>query len=134
MSPARTTRLVALLAALALVAAFAGCGGDSDSGDSGSDSAAATTCNIDGKQRDLGASYVTSLEATGLDCAQAEKIVSQYHACRLAQGPEGTCSKPVSGFTCEESDKEGVPDIQFNATMTCTSGEQTVVSAYTQNL
>jgi hypothetical protein len=126
----RTALLLALLAGAMTLAA---CGGGDDGGESGSEPAAAA-CNIDGKQRDLGASYVTSLEATGVECAQAEKIVREYHACRLAQGPEGVCAKPVSGFSCEEGEKEGVPDIQFNATMTCTSGDQRVVSTYTQNL
>ncbi len=97
--------------------------------------AAGEACNIDGRQRDLGASYVTSLEVSGVDCAAAEKVVEAYHACRLNDGPEGKCTTAVQGYTCTESEIQAAPGIQYNATANCENTDgATIVSAYTQNL
>lgn len=136
--------LLCAAGAIALLALpVAGCGGDDDSsaestaGSTASETTAAATeaCDIDGRQRDLGASYVTSLEVTGVECPEAEQVIVAYHACRLKDGPEGKCTTAVEGYTCTESDVQAAPGIQYNATANCeNAGGATIVSAYTQNL
>jgi hypothetical protein len=127
---------VILIAGIALAA----CGDDasSDGGASASDgdsSAALTPCDINGRQQELGASYVTTLEVEGVECAQGEQVLKAYHQCRRANGGlGGTCDSPVMGFACTEGEREEVPDIQYNATMECSKGSQRLSSTYTQNL
>jgi hypothetical protein len=113
-------------------AALAGCGGGSS--DSTSTAAALTSCDINGKQQDLGASYVTSIQVAGVSCGQAEKVVVAYHHCRLQNGGAGgTCATPVEGFDCTEGARQSVPGVQFNATADCHKGDAEVKSTYTQN-
>jgi hypothetical protein len=123
---------LALLILLA-TALLAGCGGGGDS--SGSTSTAAlSSCDINGKQQNLGASYVTSIQVAKVSCGQAEKIVVAYHHCRLANGGAGgTCDTPVMSFNCTEGPRQSVPGVQFNATADCRSGVAEIKSTYTQN-
>jgi len=118
---------------LLLAAAIAGCGGGSS--DSSSTTAAALKpCDINGRQQDLGASYVTSIEVAGLSCGQAEKVVVAYHHCRLQNGGAGgTCTTAVQGFNCTEGARQSVPGVQFNATADCRKGDVEIKSTYTQN-
>ena len=123
------------LIAIALCVAIAGCGGG-DSGDNGTTTAAALDhCNINGKQRNLGASYVTSIEVATVSCDQAEKVVIAFHRCRLANGGAGgTCKSAVAGFTCIEGPRQEVPGVQYYASVDCRKGGAEIKSAYTQNL
>jgi hypothetical protein len=118
-------------------AVLAGCGGGDDSSDTATTTSAAaalTSCDIDGKQQNLGASYVTSIEVAKVSCGQAEKVVAAYHRCRLANGgPGGTCESAVSGFECTEGPRQSVPGVQFNATADCSKGDSQIKSSYTQN-
>ena len=126
--------ILALIAVVAL--AFAGCGGgDDDSSDKGTTAAAELTdCDITGKQQNLGASYVTTIQVAQVSCGQAEKVVAAYHACRNKNGgPGGTCDAAVLGFTCTEGQRQEVPGVQFNATADCTKGDAEINSSYTQN-
>ena len=126
-------RLLPILAAIVLAAALFGCGGGDDS--SGSTSTTAlSSCNIDGKQQNLGASYVTSIQVAKVSCPQAEKVVAAYHQCRADNGGAGgTCDAPVQGFTCTEGPRQAVPGVQFNATADCKKDEAEIKSSYTQN-
>ena len=129
-------RVLPPLLAAALTAAIAGCGGGSDDSSGGTSTSAAnlTRCDINGKQQDLGASYVTSIEVAKVSCPQAEKIVTAYHACRQKNGGAGgTCDTPVMGFTCTEGARQSVPGVQFNATADCRRGDAEIKSSYTQN-
>jgi hypothetical protein len=96
-----------------------------------------TPCNISGKQRQLGASYVTSLKVQGVSCAKAEKVVKAYHRCRHQNGgPAGTCRTTLLGFKCKDGNRAGVPNVQYNATAKChkaTNPSKRVKSRYTQN-
>jgi hypothetical protein len=96
-----------------------------------------TPCNISGKQRQLGASYVTSLKVQGVSCAKAEKVVKAYHRCRHQNGgPAGTCTAAQIGFKCKDGKRTGVPNVQYNATAKChkaTNPSKRVKSRYTQN-
>ena len=126
-----STSLILLVPALC-AAAICGCGGgDSDNSTS---TTALGTCNINGRQQNLGASYVTSIQVSGVSCAQAEKAVVAYHHCRLADGGAGgTCKSPVHGFTCTEGARQSVPGVQYNATVECRKGTTEIKSSYTQN-
>ena len=132
MSPATAIRAATALALCALALAIAGCGG------SGSSSTTTTqqlqTCNINGRQQNLGASYVTSIQVAKVSCGQAEKIVIAYHHCRLQNGgPGGTCKTAVLGFSCTEGPRQAVPGVQFNADVDCRKGPVEIKSSYTQN-
>src|SRR5437016_1620742 len=114
-------------------AAVAGCGGGSSS-ESSTSTAALSQCNINGKQQQLGASYVTSIEVASVACGQAEKVVVAYHHCRQANGGAGgTCKSAVVGFTCTEGTRQSVPGVQYNATVDCRKGSSEIKSTYTQN-
>ena len=118
------------------LSAFAGCGGDDDSSDGSGDTTAAalSRCDINGKQRNLGASYVTSIEVAKVSCGQAEKVVTAYHGCRQQHGGAGgTCDTAVMGFSCTEGQRQEVPGVQFNATADCRKGDAQIRSSYTQN-
>jgi hypothetical protein len=129
-------RVLPLLFAIALTTAVAGCGGG-DNGDGGQTTKTSFTgsaCDINGKQRNLGASYVTSISVRNVGCAQAEKVVAAYHACRQQNGGAGgTCDTPVMGFQCTEGSRQSVPGVQFNATADCRRGDAEIQSSYTQN-
>jgi hypothetical protein len=94
-------------------------------------------CDISGKQRQLGASYVTSLKVQGVACAKAEKLVKAYHRCRhQSGGAAGTCDAALLGFKCKDGNRTGVPDVQYNATAKChkvSNPSKRVKSRYTQN-
>lgn len=122
-----------ILVGLALcTAAIGGCGGGGS--DSGTSTTALSTCDINGRQQNLGASYVTSIQVAGVSCEQAEKVIVAYHHCRLSNGGAGgTCKSPVQGFTCTEGGRESVPGVQYNAMVDCRKGGAEIKSSYTQN-
>ena len=93
-----------------------------------------TSCNISGKQKSLGASYVTSLKVAGVTCAKGETTIKAYHACRKAKGG-GVCGSPGGGFSCKEGKRAKVPGVQYSATVKCRKGaSKRVKSSYTQNI
>jgi hypothetical protein len=123
------------LALILLIGAalLAGCGGGSGESDS-TTTLNLSSCDINGKQQDLGASYVTSIDVAKVSCGQAEKVVLAYHRCRLANGGAGgTCKTAVEGFTCTEGARQSVPGVQYNATADCRRGGAEIKSTYTQN-
>jgi hypothetical protein len=127
-------RLLPLLIAVALTAAVAGCGGGGDDSSDSTTTAALSSCDINGKQQNLGASYVTTIEVSKVSCSQAEKVITAYHACRRQNGGAGgTCETPVMSFNCTEGPRQSVPGVQFNATVDCRSGVAEIKSDYTQN-
>ena len=129
----RTYRGVGALAAVALISAVAVGTGTASS----TQSFAFTACNIDGKQKSMGASYVTSLKVQGVSCAKAEKVIRAYHQCRKENGgAAGNCGSAVLGFKCKDGKRVGVPDVQYNATAKCrklSNDAKRVKSTYTQN-
>jgi hypothetical protein len=92
--------------------------------------ASARTCDISGKERKLGTTYVTSLKATGVSCASAEKFVKAFHKCRHRHGKAGRCAR-LSGYRCTER-RESIPT-QYDSKATCTNGHRRIVQVYTQN-
>jgi hypothetical protein len=127
-------RLLPLLFAIALTAAVVGCGGGDDDSSDSTSTAALSSCDINGKQQNLGASYVTTIEVAKVSCGQAEQVVVAYHGCRRKNGGAGgTCDTAVMGFSCTEGARQSVPGVQFNATADCRNGDAEIKSSYTQN-
>jgi hypothetical protein len=115
-------------------AVIAGCGGGGDDSSGTTTAASLSSCNIDGRKQELGASYVTSIDVAKVSCGRAEKVVLAYHHCRIANGGAGgTCNTPVMSFNCTEGPRQSVPGVQFNATADCRSGVAEIKSTYTQN-
>lgn len=92
---------------------------------------AAKTCSVKGKERKLGATYVTSLSAKKVSCGKAEGVVKAFHACRLKHGKAGRCTKKVKGFSCREVRSNAIPT-QFDAKVTCKDGGKVVKHNYEQ--
>jgi hypothetical protein len=94
-------------------------------------------CDIDGKQQNLGASYVTSLKVQGVSCTKGEKVITAYHQCRhQSGGPAGMCGRTLLGFKCKDGKRQSVPGVQYNATAKChkvSNASKRVKSRYTQN-
>ncbi len=123
-------RAAILIALGAVLIAGCGGGGSSDS----TSTAALTSCDINGKQQDLGASYVTSIDVAMVSCGQAEMVVVAYHRCRQQNGGAGgRCDAAVVGFNCTEGSRQSVPGVQYNATVTCRKSDSEISSTYTQN-
>ncbi|HWK29704.1 MAG TPA: hypothetical protein VNS09_24270 [Solirubrobacter sp.] len=91
---------------------------------------AASTCDISGKERKLGATYVTSVKATGVTCKSALSLVKAFHQCRRQHGVAGHCAK-VRGYRCSE--RRDAIETQFDSRATCSSGKRKVAFTYTQN-
>jgi hypothetical protein len=127
-------RALLLLFAIALAGGLLGCGGGGDDSSGSTSTATLSSCDINGKQQDLGASYVTTIDVEKVSCSHAEKVVMAYHQCRAENGGAGgTCDAPVQGFTCTEGPRQEVPGVQFNATADCRKGDAEIKSSYTQN-
>ena len=93
--------------------------------------ASAKSCSLAGKQRSLGATYVTQLSVTGTSCASAERVVKAYHACRFRRGRAGTCGSTVRTFRCRER-RSNVISTQFDAKVTCQKTGARILHSYTQ--
>jgi hypothetical protein len=92
---------------------------------------AAGKCSVKGKQRKLGATYVTSVRATGVSCRSALSLVKDYHACRRDRGgADGRCPR-VNGWRCSEN--RTTSPTQYDSTATCRKGDRRVKQDYTQN-
>jgi hypothetical protein len=127
-------RALPLVLSIAVAAALTGCGGGGGDSSGSTSAASLTSCNINGKQQNLGASYVTTIQVAGVDCGQAQKVVVAYHRCRQQSGGAGgTCKTAVLGFSCTEGPRQEVPGVQFNATADCHKGGAEIKSSYTQN-
>ena len=94
--------------------------------------AQAATCNIRGKERKLGATYVTSLKVFGTSCANGERVVRAFHRCRFANGgKDGRCRKRVLHWRCTERRLNKI-STQYDARVTCTKGSASIKHNYTQ--
>jgi hypothetical protein len=94
---------------------------------------AATTCDISGKERRLGATYVTALTVRKVSCGKAEKVVKAYHRCRFdAGGKDGKCSRRVQGgWSCSDRRFNKIPT-QYDGRATCKKGSARIWHSYTQ--
>jgi len=97
------------------------------------EASAAKTCNISGKERKLGATYVTSLKVRTASCGKAEQVVKAYHRCRFdAGGKDGRCSRRVQGgWSCSDRRFNKIRT-QYDARATCKKGRARIWHSYTQ--
>lgn len=97
--------------------------------------ASASSCSLTAKeQRNLGASYVTSLKVSGVSCGKGKGVTLAFNNCRTAGGkPQGKCNRKVGHYTCTEKRYDAVPGVQYSSKVTCRWGQKLVLSTYTQN-
>jgi hypothetical protein len=124
---------VGLLSAAVMLTGVLGIGSGAASPQAQTSGVTLTPCDISGKERSLGASYVTSIKVAGVTCTKGENVVRAYHACRKDKGG-AVCGSPGLGFKCKEGKRAKVPDVQYSATMKCRKGSKRVKSSYTQNI
>jgi hypothetical protein len=121
------TRMVFCLGAAFLILGVAVA---SATGDGGVTTSA--TCDLSGKERHLGPTYVTSLRVHGVSCQTGERVVRRYYSCRVkAGGRRGRCHHRVSGFSCHEKRVQAIKT-EFDASVTCKRGRSRVWHDYTQ--
>ena len=107
------------------------CAATTTAASAGPTATAAGACSVKGKERRLGATYVTSVRASGLSCRSALSLVKDYHACRRRRGgADGRCPQ-VNGYRCSES--RTTSPTQYDSRATCRKGGRRVVQQYTQN-
>lgn len=92
---------------------------------------ASKSCNISGKQRSFGATYVTALSVRSTSCGKGEGIVRTFHDCRQDLDAD-SCSQKVSGYRCTQK-KLATSPLQYDARVTCKKGGKRVKHTYTQN-
>jgi len=94
--------------------------------------AAASTCNISGKEESLGPTYVTYVGVSGgASCRQAERLVRAFYRCRVKHGGvAGRCSG-VEGFRCSENRYAKIA-VQYDSHVLCTRGRERIRHDYTQ--
>jgi hypothetical protein len=90
--------------------------------------AAAKTCK---PPKYPGVGYFTSLNVTGVTCAQGNKFVVAYYKCRTKHGAAGKCTSKVEGYTCKET-RNSIPT-EIDARVTCTHGHKKIVHTYQQD-
>jgi hypothetical protein len=86
-----------------------------------------------GKERKLGATYVTKVTVTGTDCAAALKVVKAFHTCRK-KSANGKCKSTVKGYKCTEKRPAALKiPTQYTGDVTCKSGAKRVFQEYQQD-
>jgi hypothetical protein len=116
-----------LCAALALPAASAAAPVE------GPTAQAAKKCSMTlSQQRNLGPTYVISLNVSNTTCRAGRTIVTNYYNCRLDNGGRKARCGRVSGYSCTE-ERFNVSRFSFDARATCRKGDKTVKHVYTQN-
>jgi hypothetical protein len=124
----RTSALLAAASALVVLALVTAGGAAAGS----PEAQAAGACNISGQERNLGASYVTSLRVRHTSCRTGKSVVRAYQKCRRAGGWRGKCGHSVNGFGCSRRILDS-SSVQYDAKVTCRNGAKRVVHTYTQN-
>jgi hypothetical protein len=103
--------------------------------------AASTTCKLStGKARHLGPTYVATADGQarfsvrGTSCADGEKVIKAFHACRLKRGKDGRCTTKVLGYSCTDKRPAALRSpLSFDGDVTCKSGSKAVAHHYAQN-
>ena len=93
--------------------------------------AALRRCSVAGKERALGATYVTSLLVQSMSCRRGEQLVRAFHRCRRRSGgADGRCPR-FEGLRCSEQRPRRAPT-QYDARVQCRRGGRRVHHSYTQ--
>ena len=102
---------------------------------SGPQAGASRACHLTRHEQDnLGTTYVLSVRVSGVNCADAKRVVRAYHACRhRAGGRDGRCRSRVFGYSCSER-RLSQSKVQYDARARCKKTGREVFQQYTQNL
>ena len=98
---------------------------------------ASRNCSLSLKERGgskpstLGATYVTSMSASGTSCGKAKGVARAFNGCRHKKGKGGRCTKRVKGYSCAEK-RSSAPGT-YVSDATCKNGGKRVKFTYTQN-
>jgi hypothetical protein len=84
-----------------------------------------------GKPSTLGATYVTTLSASGTSCGKAKGVVKAFNSCRHKHGAAGHCTSKVKGYSCSE--KRFSSPVQYSSSASCKNGSKSVKFKYSQN-
>jgi hypothetical protein len=103
--------------------------------------AASTTCKLSAsKARHLGPTYVATaggkarFTVLGTSCANGQKVIKAFHACRLRKGKAGRCTTKVLGYSCTDKRPAALRSpLSFDGDVTCRSGSKRVTHHYTQD-
>ena len=97
---------------------------------------AASNCQK-GRERKLGATYVTKITTKVVTCATGRSITTAFNACRHRNGkPDGRCTSKVKGYACTEkrpSAEVNPITKSYNGYVTCRSGSKSVKIEYQQD-
>jgi hypothetical protein len=130
----RYARLTTLLAALVSALVFYGsAAGSAPAGGKGPVAHAARGCNVSGRERTFGATYVTSIDVSGsATCGLGAAVVRHYNACRMSNGGAGGGCGGVNGFGCTERRFNVIPT-SYDSHVRCNRGHAHIRFAYSQN-
>ncbi len=98
---------------------------------------ASKACSLSAKEKGgstpstLGATYVTSLSASGTSCGKAKSLTKAFNTCRHKHGKGGRCTAKVKGYSCSEKRSNGVG--QYVSKTSCKNGGKSVKFTYSQN-
>jgi hypothetical protein len=122
------TRLALLLSALALCAGFAPTATAAEP-----TARASKACKLTlSQQRNAGATYLVSLNVSGVSCSTGLKVEKAWQACRRSTAGRTTCRRRVSRYSCKQS-VLAKSKTQYDARVTCKRGSRVVKFIYTQN-
>ena len=95
--------------------------------------ASAARCDVSGKERRFGPTYVTAISTARVSCRTAETVVRAFHRCRRAgrTGSRGRCRRSVARYRCSERVLRTAPT-QFDSRVTCRRGARRITHEYTQ--
>lgn len=106
-----------------------------------SGAASTTTCKLSAsKARHLGPTYVATaagkprFSVRGTSCANGEKVIKAFHACRLKKGKQGRCATKVVGYSCTDKRPAALRSpLSFDGDVACKRGAKRITHHYTQN-
>lgn len=77
--------------------------------------------------------YFTSLKVTNVSCNAGRTVTKHHYKCRTKHGIAGRCTSKVDGYTCKETNRQVVPQVEIDARVTCKKGSKKVVYTYQAN-
>jgi hypothetical protein len=102
-------------------------------GASGPTASAARTCSLTlNQQRHSGSTYLVQLKVSGVSCSTGLKVEKDWQSCRRSTAGHTTCKRRVDGYKCSQKVLDS-SKTQYDAKVTCTSGQRVVQFVYTQN-
>ena len=121
-------RLAIVLSALAVIGAFAPAASAAEP-----TARASKACKLTlSQQRNAGATYLVSLNVSGVSCATGLKVEKAWQSCRRSTPGRMTCKRRVLGYRCTQTILAR-SRTQYDARVSCKYGSRVVKFIYTQN-